>query len=136
MKPLIITGTCKELCKCENLLRRFGYTPFGIHSNINDNHETGYLYINREGEFTFSFENPLPNYSHTVTASDFMKNYGLLGIKTCYTFKNLYFAITLILLMTGIESSAPNGRLILIGLFALNIIFHWGTVKEWLSKLN
>ena len=65
-----------------------------------------------------------------------MKNYGALGIRTCYTFKNIYLVVTLILFMTGIESSEPPGQWILVGLLSLNIVFHWKKVREWVTNLN
>lgn len=136
MKPLIITGTCKELYQCEKLLKRFGYIPVSCYLKDSDNHESGYIFINKEGEFTFYKTNPFPDYERIVSSSDFKKNYGLMGIRTCYTFKNLYFVTTLILLMTGFEMSEPRGRWLLIGLFSLNIVFHWKILKEWILKLN
>lgn len=136
MKPIIITGTCKELYNCERLLKRFGYIPRNCYLKTADNHECGFILINREGEFTFFSKNPYPNYTNTVTASDFMKNYGALGIRTCYTFKNIYLVVTLILFMTGIESSEPLGQWILVGLLSLNIVFYWKKVREWVTNLN
>lgn len=136
MKPIIITGTCKELYNCERLLKRFGYIPVNCYLKSFDNHECGYILINREGEFTFFSNIPYTGCNNVVTASDFLKNYGMMGIRTCYTFKNLYLVVTLILFMTGIESSEPLGRWILVGLLSLNIVFHWKKVREWIMNLN
>lgn len=136
MTPLIITGTCKELYNCEKLLKRFGYIPENCYLRTADNHESGYIVINREGEFTFYTVNPHPEYTRVVTASDFMKNYGILGIRTMYTFSNIYTVVSISLFLTACEGSTWTGRFILLGLLLLNIPLHWRTIITNLRKLN
>lgn len=131
MKPIIISGTCKELYTCERLLKRFGYIPLNCNSlKTADNHACGYIIVNREGEFFFQVKNPYPDYENIVTATDFMKNYGIHGVRTIYTFANLYFVVTLCLLLTGIEASTWTGRLVLVGLFLVNIPLHWKSIRK------
>lgn len=130
MTPLIITGTCKELYNCEKLLRRFGYIPEDCNLKTADNHESGFIVINREGEFSFHKVNPHPDYPRLITACDFMKNYGLLGIRTVYTFSNIYTVVTICLFLTGIEGSTWAGRLVLLALLLVNIPLHWKSIRK------
>lgn len=53
MRPLVIVGTCKELHKCARLLDRFGYIPVNCRIPTCDNHDGGFIILNREGEFRF-----------------------------------------------------------------------------------
>lgn len=76
MRPLVIVGTCKELHKCARLLDRFGYIPVNCRIPTCDNHDGGFIILNREGEFRFSTCNLYANLDCMVTASDFLKNYG------------------------------------------------------------
>lgn len=68
-----------------------------------------------------------------VTASDFLKNYGGLGIRSPYSLKNVYFACTLGLLVMGMEGSLPVGRMWLLAFFAINIPLHFKTIKTWFT---
>jgi len=131
MRPLVITGTCKELHMCAKLLDRYGYIPVNCRIPTNDNHECGFLILNREGEFRFSRCNLYADLNCLVTASDFLKSYGGLGVRSPYSLKSIYFACTLGLLVMGMEHSLPVGRIWLVALFALNIPLFWGTIINW-----
>jgi hypothetical protein len=136
MNPLIISGTCKELYSCEKLLKRFGYIPRGCYLKNCDNHESGFIFINKEGDFSFHETNPYPEYERIVTASDFLKNYGLLGVRSCYSFRSLYLVISGLLFMMGFEESTPLGCWILVGLLAVNIPLFWKEIHDFITKLN
>lgn len=136
MNPLIISDTCKELYSCEKLLKRFGYIPRGCYLKNCDNHESGFIFINKEGDFSFHETNPYPEYERIVTASDFLKNYGLLGVRSCYSFRSLYLVISGLLFMMGFEESTPLGVWILVGLLAVNIPLFWKEIRDFVTKLN
>lgn len=133
MRPLVIVGTCKELHKCARLLDRYGYIPVNCRIPTCDNHDGGFIVLNREGEFRFSTCNLYANLDCMVTASDFLKNYGGLGIRSPYNLKNIYFACTLGLLVMGLEGSVPVGRLWLLAFFAVNLPLHFKTIKTWFN---
>lgn len=101
-----------------------------------DNHESGFIFINKEGDFSFHETNPYPEYERIVTASDFLKNYGLLGVRSCYSFRSLYLVISGLLFMMGFEESTPLGCWILVGLLAVNIPLFWKEIHDFITKLN
>ena len=131
MRPLVITGTCKELHKCAKLLERFSYIPNSHGIPSCDNHEGGFLILNCEGEFGFYMCNWYSNLDYMVTASDFLKSYGGLGIRSPYSIKNFYFACTFCMLVMGFEGSLAVGRLWLLAFFLVNIPLHFKTIKSW-----
>lgn len=131
MRPLVICGTCKELYKCANLLEKFGYIPVNCRIPTCDNHLGGFLILNREGEFRFSTCNYYSNFTCMVTATDFLKSYGGLGIRSPYDVKNIYFACTLGLLFTKVFAGLSISYFWIIGTLLINIPIHFKTIKTW-----
>lgn len=117
MRPLVITGTCKELHKCAKLLERFGYIPNSHGIPSCDNHEGGFLILNCEGEFGFYMCNWYSNLDYMVTASDFFKKLWRARYTQSVQYKEFLFCLYVLHVSNGVRRKLGCRSSVAAGIF-------------------